>query len=197
MNLSQLPLDTRSLHIRPFVSGDAGDVFALSHEATLRAWLPNQVYKDESHARAVLKFLMDHYSTSTANPRYGPYVLAIEHRADRALIGHIGLSPIDDDVEIGFAIARQGLATEAIIAVSRWALATFALDRILGITSVANVAAKRTLERTQFAYQGDYVMTFQGVRQSVSRYVLSACSGKLASSMQAILDSDTEVRSHD
>lgn len=197
MNLSQLPLDTRSLHIRPFVSGDSGDVFALSNEATLRAWLPNQVYKDESHARAVLKFLMDHYSTSTANPRYGPYVLAIEHRADRALIGHIGLSPIDDDVEIGFAIARQGLATEAIIAVSRWALATFALDRILGITSVANVAAKRTLERTQFAYQGDYVMTFQGVRQSVSRYVLSACSGKLASSMQAILDSDTEVRSHD
>ena len=154
-------------------------------------------FKDESHARTVLKLLIDQYSTSTASPRYGPYVLAIEHRADRALIGHIGLSPIDDDVEIGFAIAqhyqRQGLAMEAIIAVSHWALATFALDRILGITSAANVAAKRTLESSQFAYQGDCDMTFQGARQSVSRYVLFACSGRLASSVQTIPGSDTEV----
>jgi RimJ/RimL family protein N-acetyltransferase len=178
--LNQLPLNTRSLLIRQIAIGDARDLFELSNEEIFRAWLPSQVYRDESHARSVLEFLIGQYSTP-ANPRQGAYVLVIEHKADRTLIGYVGFSPIDDDVEIGFAIAQRyqghGLAVQAIVAASRWALQTFALDRILGITSSANTASKRALMHAEFAYQGDKVMRFQGTEQSVSVYALLAYSG--------------------
>jgi len=111
------------------------------------------------------------------NPRQGPYVLAIEHRIDGALIGHVGFSPLDDEVEIGFSIGRnyqrQGLATEAILAASRWALQAFELDRIIAVASAMNIASKRTLERAGFAYKGDEVRNFQGTEQDVSVYAFS------------------------
>jgi len=95
---------------------------------------------------------------------------------DRALIGHVGFSPLDDEVEIGFSIAqnyqRRGLAAEAILAASRWALQTFELDRIIAVTSAGNMASKRTLERAGFAYEGDEAMNFQGTEQDVSVYAL-------------------------
>jgi len=48
------------------------------------------------------------------------HVLAVDHRSDGVLIGHVGLSPLGDDfegdVEVGFAVAeahqRQGFAVE-------------------------------------------------------------------------------------
>lgn len=154
----------------------------LSNEKTSRVWLPSQVYEDDAHATAVLEHLISHYSTP-GNPRRGPYVLAIEHRVDRRLIGHVGFSPLDDDVEIGFAIAqdyqKQGLATEAIVAASRWAFEAFELDRILGITSATNIASKRALARARFAHEGDRVMQFQGDEQPVSVHALygEGCAG--------------------
>jgi RimJ/RimL family protein N-acetyltransferase len=170
-----LPLNTPSLSIRPFVVEDAGEIFRLSHEAAYRTWLPNQVYNDASEARKVIEFLMAKYS-DPGNPRLGPYVLAIEHRMDRTLIGHVGFSPFDGDVEIGFAIAERfqgrGLATEAVVAASQWALDTFALDRILGIASAVNIASKKTLIRARFAHQKDCLMPFQGMEQNVAMYVL-------------------------
>jgi RimJ/RimL family protein N-acetyltransferase len=96
------------------------------------------------------------------------------------LIGHIGFSPLDGEVEIGFSVAheyqRQGFASEAIVAASRWALQAFALDRIRGITSVANVASRRALMRARFAYEGDRIMCFQGAEQAVCVYALSGNS---------------------
>lgn len=180
MGLDRLPIQTRSLLLRQFCLEDAGNILALSHEETSRTWLPSQVYRDHAHAVSALEYLMGQYSTP-ANPRHGPYVLAIEHRVDRALIGHVGFSPFADDVEIGFAIGQEhqgrGLATEAIVAASRWAFQAFELDRILGIAAAANFASKRVLVRAHFAHQGDQVMRFQGAEQPVSVYALSGSSG--------------------
>lgn len=177
---NHLPVETRSLLLRQFVLQDAAAVFALSHEETSRTWLPSQVYRDHAHAVSVLEFLIGQYSTP-GNPSYGPYVLAIEHRTDHRLIGHVGFSPLDDEVEIGFAIAqdyqRHGFATEAIVAASRWAFQAFTLSRILGIASAANISSKRALMRAGFAHEGDRVMHFQGAEQDVSVYALGRTSG--------------------
>ena len=191
VSLKELPVETRSLLIRHLVLQDARAVLELSNEETSRTWLPSQICRSHRHAVSILERLIGQYSTP-ANPRHGPYVLAIEHRTSGRLIGHVGFSPLDEDVEIGFAIAqgyqRQGLATEAIIAASRWAFQAFELDRILAITSAANVASKRALSRAQFAYEGDKMMNFQGIKQSVSVYALwqiwlwGAKRGRLAAS---------------
>jgi len=176
MAIRQLPLETRSLLLRHFVREEAVTFHALSDEKASRTWLPSQVYRDHAHARSVLESLIRAYSTP-GNPTQGPYVLAIEHRADGTLIGHVGFSPFHDDVEIGFSIAerfqRQGLATEAIDAASRWAFTTFGLKRIVGVTSRANIASIRALQRAGFVHEEDRAMKFQGNEEEVRIYVLS------------------------
>jgi RimJ/RimL family protein N-acetyltransferase len=92
------------------------------------------------------------------------------------LIGHLGFSPLDNEVEIGFSIAaryqRLGLATEAIRAASRWVFTSFRPKRILGVTSARNIASMRTLRRAGFVHEQDRVMNFQGTEEDVRVYVL-------------------------
>jgi len=177
---NRLPIETPSLVLRPFVVSDAERVFALNDEVAARTWLPSQVYADRAEALAALEFLIGQYS-SPGDPRRGPYVLAVEHRADSVLIGHVGFSPLDGDVEIGCAIAedyqRRGLAVEAVVASSRWVFRSFALERILGITAKANTASRRTVARAGFIHQEDRTMRFQGTEQEVCVYELSRSAG--------------------
>ena len=120
-------------------------MFILSNEESYRTWLPSQVYRDYAHALSGLEFLISQY-VAPGHPRLSPYVLAVEHRIDGALLGHVGFSPLHGEVEIGFSIAEnrqaRGFATEAIVGASRWAFQAFEIDRILGITAAANVASR-------------------------------------------------------
>ena len=171
---------TRSLVLRHIVPEDAAALLVLSNEPASRAWLPSQVYRDAEHARAAVEFLIAQ-AADPADPRLGPYVLAIEDRADGSLLGHVGFSPLDGEVEIGFSIAEsrqgRGFATEAIVAAARWVFARFHLERIVAITDAANVASQRTLARAGFIHEGDRTMTFQGTEKLVRTYVLYAGPG--------------------
>lgn len=175
-----LPVETRALRLRQLEPADAPVMLALSREDSARAGLPSQIYRDDAHARAALEHLIQHYSRS-GNPRLGPYVLAMEHRDDGALIGHVGFSPLDDVVEIGFSVAEayqgRGLAAEAVAAASRWAIEQFDLGSIVAITASTNVASKRTLARAGYAYEGDTRMNFQGSEETVSCYRLARVTG--------------------
>jgi len=168
-------IETEALVLRPFELGDAAAVYAQSNEPACRQWLPSQVQADESEARALLQLLIDQYA-APADPRHGAYVLAVDHRNDGGLIGHVGLSPLDGEVEVGCAIAeayqRRGLAVEAVIAVCHWAFDEFGLQRILGITAQSNHASRKVLARAGFEHQVDRVMCFQGTEQAVSVYCL-------------------------
>ena len=167
---------TPSLVLRPFVVEDAERILTLSNEESARRWLPSQVYADVAQASGVLEFLISQYETP-ADPKRGYFVLAIDDRASGTLIGHVGFSPLEDEVEVGFGIAedfqRRGFATEAVDAASRWVMDSFDLRRILGITSAANIASQRTLLKAGFSHERDKVMSFQGTEQPVRVYVLS------------------------
>ncbi len=168
-------IETESLVLRPFELEDAAAVYALSNEPASRQWLPSQVQADEAEARELLESLIEQY-TAPADPRRGPFVLAIDHRGDGTLIGHVGLSPFDGDVEIGFAVAeayqRQGLGVEAVIAACRWAFERFGLSRILAIAARSNQGSRKVLARAGFEHREDRVMCFQAVEQPVSVYGL-------------------------
>lgn len=173
-------ITTRSLLLRRFVAEDAAEALALSREEAARAWLPSQVYEDPAHAARQIAFLIDQYALP-ADPAKRPWVLAVEHRAERRLIGHVGFSPFDDEVEIGFAIGErhqgQGFATEAVVAACGWAFEALRLRRILGITSSANRAAQRVLRHAGFVHQGDRSMQFQGTEQPVSIHAAAPETG--------------------
>ena len=104
MVVGQPPLITRSLLLRPLSLEDVDIACALSNEESARKWLPSQVYRDIAHATSAVQFLIRQQS-DPGDPRLGAYVLAIERKAEPGMIGHVGLSPLDRDVEVGFGIA--------------------------------------------------------------------------------------------
>lgn len=169
-----LPLETPSLRLRRLVPEDAAPFMVLNAEPSTRHWLPSHVYPTLEDASSRLGFLISCYS-APGHPQRGPYVLAVEHVDSRQLLGHVGFSPLDDEVEVSYAIAESarglGLGTEALDLACRWLGRAFNLPSVTAITDLENIPSRRLLERTHFVHLHDETMHFQGVHQVVSRYV--------------------------
>jgi RimJ/RimL family protein N-acetyltransferase len=146
----------------------------LNGEPSTRRWLPSHVYADMSEATSRMRYLISCYS-SPGDPRLRPYVLAVEHLASGALLGHVGFSPLDNEVEISYAIAEgsrgRGYGSEAVLYACQWAAEKFNLSSILAVTESGNTPSRSTLERAAFVHAEDTVMRFQGSHETVSRYL--------------------------
>ena len=168
-----LPLRTASLVLRQFTSRDAEQIRRLNGEPSTSRWLPSHVYANSAKAKAALEFLISSYSTP-GHPRHGPYVLAVERTHDARLLGHVGFSPIDGEVEVSYAIAESarghGFGTEALLHGCTWASRAFQLSTIVAVTATDNIASRRVLERARFFHVRDEVMRFHGARARVSHY---------------------------
>jgi RimJ/RimL family protein N-acetyltransferase len=168
-----LPIRTRSLLLRRFVPEDAQRMFELNAEPSTGRWLPSHMYASRQQAEAALRHLIGAYA-APGDPRHGPFVLGIEHLGSGALVGHVGFSPLVDEVEVSYAVAesarRHGLGTEALDAACEWAGRSFDLPGIVAVTAGEIVASRRTLERAGFVHILDDAMRFQGEQQTVSRY---------------------------
>jgi len=145
---------TPSLILRKFSREDTAKAFFLSRESGMQKWIPDQVYEDEENARTVLRYLTDKFD-EPGDPRLDAFVAAVCLQETSELIGHVGLSPYQGEVEIGYAIEERhqgrGFATEAVDAMCAFGLERFGLSRILGIVHKENVASCRVLERAGFA----------------------------------------------
>jgi RimJ/RimL family protein N-acetyltransferase len=146
---------TRRLVLRAFTAADVPKLFAMSQEAGMRRWIPDQVYRDEAQAAEVESRLAA-FTTQRPDPRVQPFVLGIE--LDGVLVGHVGLSAARGSVEVGYAVedAQQGrgIASEAVRAIVEWALDELALPEVLGIVAEGNVASCRVLEKAGFVTVG-------------------------------------------
>ncbi len=165
---------TDRLVLRRFVRTDAARLLFLSREPGLVTWLPDQVYRDEAHADEVLAYLMDQYE-APLDPRRGPVALGVVLAATGELIGHVGLSPLGEGVEVGFAIAEaehgRGLATEAVVAALGWARDELGLERVSGVAATANVGSCRVLEKAGFTLVAEEQRELHGRHRSVRTYV--------------------------
>jgi len=147
---------------------------ALNAEPTTRRWLPSHVYPTLEHASSRIAFLISCY-TAPGHPQHGPYVLAVEQKDDGSLLGHVGFSPFDDEIEVSYAIAEssrgRGFGVEAVVHACKWLAEAFAVSRVLALTETSNVISRRLLERASFVRVHEVVMMFQGCEQLVSRYL--------------------------
>lgn len=154
-----------TIALRKFIPDDAEKLYQMSQEAGLREFIPSQVYRDLPHAKRVLAFLISQYHES-ANPRTCPLVFGVVLSSSGILIGHVGLSPFGETVEIGFAIEDsqkgKGYATVAAKAMCNWAMREYNLNKIHGFVAEPNEASKRVLLRAGFAFVGEKTMPFQG-----------------------------------
>jgi ribosomal-protein-alanine N-acetyltransferase len=170
--------------LRYLTTDDTSKVLQMSRERSLRQWIPDQVYKDEREAAAVIKSLIGQYSEAP-DPYRKPLVLGVELKISGELIGHVGLSPAQNNVEIGYAIEERqqgkGYATEAVCGMSHWAVGELGLPEILGIVERENVASCRVLEKVGYVLTGERGKMVLGRfrRYGVYRFFLpSAATGK-------------------
>lgn len=161
-------IETENLILRPFTPADSKKVYEMSLENGIKKWIPDQVYKNENEAREVLEFLISSYEDP--NPKTKPFVLGIELKDSKELIGHVGMSPFEDSVEIGYAVEDKhqgkGYATEAIKAMSMFALDKFNLHKILGIVASENKGSVKVLEKA------GYLLVKEEVRNAFGRIEL-------------------------
>ncbi|MCE9658378.1 MAG: GNAT family N-acetyltransferase [Burkholderiales bacterium] len=148
-------------------------MMALNAESSTSHWLPSHVYPTLEDASSRLRFLISCYS-APGHPQRGPYVLAVEHKDEGKLLGHVGFSPFDDEVEVSYAIAEssrgRGYGTDALVNACSWLADTFAVSRVIALTESANVSSRRLLDRASFVRVHESAMMFQGHEQLVSRY---------------------------
>jgi RimJ/RimL family protein N-acetyltransferase len=127
-----------------------------------------------------MEFLVSCYN-EPGHPRRGPYVLAVEHRESATLLGHVGFSPLDDEVEVSYAVAEsargRGLGAEALDHACAWVWVTYRLPHVIAITAELNAASRRVLEKAQFLFQRGESMRFQGTAQQVVRYCRQLAPG--------------------
>ena len=180
--ITEPPVATQSLILRMFALDDAPKAFAMSQEPGMRTWLPDQVYESAQSALEVLRYLIAQ-CCDPGTPALGPYVLGICVAKSAELIGHVGLSPLRGEVEVGCAIEQRfqgrGFATEAIQAMSEWGMQRFGLARVLGIVATENVASCKVLERAGFAFVDESMRALHGHMRLVRAYRKEPSEGRL------------------
>lgn len=97
-------------------------------------------------------FFLDNVVTSEPTWR-------IARRCDEALMGFVGLKPVDDEVlELGYWLGHRywgaGFATEAAAGVVSYAFENLGMDRIISGYFAANTASGRVLEKLGFVEVG-------------------------------------------
>ncbi len=150
---ARLPrLETDRLVLREWTAADAEPFAALNADPEVTRHLAGPMSRAESDA--VLERALGHWAS------HGFGWCAVDRKADGRFIGFIGLShhrALPDDVEIGWRLARdawgRGLATEGARAVRDAAFAVLGLPHLVSLTTDANVASWRVMEKLGLRYQ--------------------------------------------
>jgi len=150
-----MSIETKRLILRSFNLLDTKKVYEMSQEDPMKVFLPDQVYENLKHTKEVIEFLMSKYGHQSIVDQL-PYVLGIELKEKRELIGHVGLSKIDEGIEIGYAIEEkyqgQNYATEAVYAMTNLALSNPLVTEIWAVIDLNNIASIKVLEKSDYQH---------------------------------------------
>ena len=146
-------LETERLRLRPHVMADAAAIFATYAQdaavARYTTWRPHE------SLGATREFLR---RCALARKQGKAFPWAITLRDDGRLIGNIETRPDGHRVELGYVLARaywgRGFMSEAVRAVTAWALAQPDIHRVWAVCDVENHASARVLEKTGMEREG-------------------------------------------
>lgn len=177
IDVSKTVLTTERLVLRPLEPDDAEDLYAYASVPGVGEMAGWKHHESIDESRAILRML-------TAEKE----VLAITHRADRRMIGTIGLhrSWANDEEayrqcrvrEIGYVLSKaywgQGLMPEAVSAVIRYGFDTLGLDALTCGHFAQNSQSRRVIEKCGFQYvdQKPYVAPQLQQTFMEKRYIL-------------------------
>lgn len=142
------------LQLRPPAPGEAEDTLALLRDPEVLQWNPVRGAVDLAVARAWIMHSADWSGGDHAT------FSALDAVSGR-LLGHVSVHAIDRthrSARIGYRVAPwargQGVATDTLRAVTRWALGTLDLARIELAHAVENAPSCRVAEKAGYALEG-------------------------------------------
>ncbi len=145
-------LETERLRLRRFGEEDAERLYRCHLDAEVRRWIPNESYESLEEAREAIAFYARRADRKTL-----PYVLAVELKETGEWIGDVGVNEVEGrpgEAEIGYAIRPerrgQGLATEAVGAMTALAFSAFQAETLYGRVLRGNEASVRVLEKNGY-----------------------------------------------
>ena len=172
-----LRLETAQLDLRPFRKEDAAIVAPLAGDWEVARWTANIPHPYDAGMAAAW------IAENRADCENGEAVVfAIERRADRQLVGAIGLmcDPENNEAEVGYWIGRpywgSGYATEALRGVLRLAFNRLEVGRVTAAAMAGNGASMRVQEKAGLTYAGEELIDaparggkFPGQRRAITR----------------------------
>jgi len=147
-------IETPRLSLREISTGDDEFIFALMNEPAYLQFIGDRGIRTLENART---YILDKFAPSYAKFGYGLYLVELKER--QVSIGICGLVKRDtlEHPDIGFAFLREhwfrGFAFEAASAALDYGFGALGLKTVLGITSPANQASIRLLEKLGLQYQ--------------------------------------------
>jgi RimJ/RimL family protein N-acetyltransferase len=151
-------LVTERLVLRPWTVDDAGAALGAYGNAEVARWLTPAM--DRVPDLAAMRLVLQHWVAEDARmtPPAGRW--AIERQSDGGIIGGATLLPLppDEEYEMGWQLHReawgQGYATEAGLAIARWAFEQ-GIEQVIALLRRPNTRAAATVRRIGMEWVGE------------------------------------------
>ena len=150
----EILFETERLAVRKFREDDAQQLYENHMDDAVRKWFPNECYADEAEALDAIRFYAD-----CVDNGHLPFVLGVELKETKELIGDTGISEVDgkpEESEIGYCIGEKyrgkGYASELLDAVSGFVASRFGIRAIYGRVVHGNEASAKVLEKGGYRF---------------------------------------------
>jgi RimJ/RimL family protein N-acetyltransferase len=151
-------LVTERLILRGWIAGDAEAALGIYGDPEVTRWLAPELGKVTD--AAAMRLALDRWSAEDARMLTPAGRWAIELRQDGQVIGGATLLPLppDDEFEMGWQLGRaawgHGYATEAGLALARWAFGQ-GIEQVMALVRPANTRAMATVRRIGMDWVGE------------------------------------------
>lgn len=148
-------IETSRLRLRMFRPSDLDALAGITGDAEVMKYLGTSGARSREKTKNTIDAILRHWD------EHGFGIWALDHKADRRLIGWCGLQMLEKtpEVEVAYLLAKaywnQGLATEAARASIEYGLDELKLQRIVAIARPENVGSYRVMEKVGMKYERD------------------------------------------
>jgi len=153
--MENILFETNRIIVRKLSINDSEYLFKYSREKITKKELPDEVFNNITETKEKIEYFLSNY-----DEKY-PLVYGIILKKNNIIIGHIGLSEIDEGIEIGYAIAAEyqnnGYVSEIIIPFTDWIKKYLRIEKIYGIAKKENTASWKILENNCFELEKEVI----------------------------------------
>ena len=153
---SKIPvIETERLILREMKKSDTKDMYEYSSNPMTSEFLLWNVHKDIDFTQDFVNYVISKYKSGEYND------WALEHKEDKKMIGTCGFTRIDEEnrvAEIGYVLNPdywgEGLATEAVEAVLKFAFDTMNMHRVEAKFMFGNDASLAVMKKVGMKFEG-------------------------------------------